>query len=133
MRSGGLAAKTADAGPIVNFPSAQVGESKNPYPREIENWKLPSPALLTKPKFGFNKEQENFVRKQAQVLEQTLEEFRLNARVVEIDTGPVITMFELKLGAGIKVSQSATLSNDIARALRAPAIRVVAPISGMVR
>jgi S-DNA-T family DNA segregation ATPase FtsK/SpoIIIE len=39
-------------------------------------------------------------------------------------------MFELKLGAGIKVSQIASLSNDIARALKAHAIRVVAPISG---
>jgi len=64
------------------------------------------------------------------VLERTLEEFRIEAQVVEIDTGPVITMFELRLGAGVKVSQIASLSNDIARALKAHAIRVVAPISG---
>ncbi|MCH8275243.1 MAG: hypothetical protein IH851_10680 [Armatimonadetes bacterium] len=57
-------------------------------------------------------------------------EFVIGTSVVEIDTGPVITMFELKLSAGIKVSQIARLSNDIARALKAHAIRVVAPISG---
>jgi S-DNA-T family DNA segregation ATPase FtsK/SpoIIIE len=115
--------------PIVRFASPQqvVGE---PYPREIENWRLPSLDLLHESEYGFTDQQEQFVRKQALVLEQTLKEFRLDARVVEIDTGPVITMFELKLGAGIKVSQIATLSNDIARALRAHAIRVVAPISG---
>ena len=57
-------------------------------------------------------------------------EFRLDAHVVEIDTGPVITMYELQLAPGIKVSQIASLSNDVARALKAPAVRVVAPIPG---
>jgi len=118
------------AGPIVNFPTPQVAAAAEPYPRQIENWALPSLDLLHQPEYGFSSQQEVIVRKQARVLEQTLEEFRLDARVVEIDTGPVITVFELKLGSGIKVSQIATLSSDIARALKAHAIRVVAPISG---
>jgi S-DNA-T family DNA segregation ATPase FtsK/SpoIIIE len=116
-------------GPVVRFPSPQRAAAE-PYPRQIENWRLPALDLLCPPEYGFGEQQEVVVRKQAQVLEQTLEEFRLDARVVEIDTGPVITMFELKLGAGIKVAQIASLSNDIARALKAHAIRVVAPISG---
>ncbi|MEK7731188.1 MAG: DNA translocase FtsK 4TM domain-containing protein, partial [Planctomycetota bacterium] len=116
------------AGPIVRFPSAQQTALAEPYPRQIENWRLPSVTLLHEPEYGFDRQQEQFVRKQAKVLEETLEEFRIDAQVVEIDTGPVITMFELRLGAGIKVSQIATLSNDIARALKAHAIRVVAPI-----
>ncbi len=120
----------APGGPIVRFPSAQQAALAEPYPRQIENWRLPSLTLLHEPEYGFDKQQEQFVRKQAKVLEETLQEFRIDAQVVEIDTGPVITMFELRLGAGIKVSQVATLSNDIARALKAHAIRVVAPISG---
>ena len=116
--------------PIVNFPTAQTPPPAEAYPRRIENWELPSLDLLGVPEYGFCEQQESFVRQQARVLEQTLEEFRLDARVVEIDTGPVITMFELRLGAGIKVSQIVSLSNDIARALKAHAIRVVAPISG---
>ncbi len=117
-------------GPIVNFPTPQQVNAAEPYPRRIENWTLPSLDLLHQPEYGFSTQQEAVVRKQARILEKTLEEFRLDAQVVEIDTGPVITMFELKLGTGIKVSQIATLSNDIARALKAHAIRVVAPISG---
>lgn len=117
-------------GPIVRFPSPQQTALAEPYPRQIENWRLPSLTLLHEPEYGFDKLQEQFVRKQAKILEETLQEFRIDAQVVEIDTGPVITMFELRLGAGIKVSQIATLSNDIARALKAHAIRVVAPISG---
>jgi len=126
---GGSRPRKEAARPIVRFPSPERAATE-PYPRQIENWVLPSVDLLQEPEYGFTDQQEQFVRKQALVLEQTLKEFRLDARVVEIDTGPVITMFELRLGAGIKVSQIATLSNDIARALRAHAIRVVAPISG---
>lgn len=117
-------------GPIVNFPTPQRTASAEAYPKQIENWVLPSLDLLGEPEYGFNQQQELVVRKQAKVLEDTLQEFRIDGRVVEIDTGPVITMFELRLGAGIKVSQIASLSNDIARALKAHAIRVVAPIPG---
>ncbi|MEK6677738.1 MAG: DNA translocase FtsK 4TM domain-containing protein [Planctomycetota bacterium] len=116
--------------PIVNFPRPENIPRGEAYPRKIENWDLPPLALLEEPEYGFNTQQEAFVREQAKILERTLEEFRLDARVVEIDTGPVITMFELRLGAGVKVAQIAALANDIARALKAHAIRVVAPISG---
>ncbi len=123
-------AARSQPGPIVKFASAEKAAASEPYPKQIENWQLPSLTLLEDPEYGFSSQQESFVREQAKILERTLEEFRLDARVVEIDTGPVITMFELKLGAGIKVSQIAVLSNDIARALKAHAIRVVAPIPG---
>ncbi|MCH9058350.1 MAG: DNA translocase FtsK 4TM domain-containing protein, partial [Planctomycetes bacterium] len=116
--------------PKVNFPRAPNPSPASSYPREIENWTLPSLSLLEEPEYGFSEQQEVVVREQAMTLERTLEEFRLDAHVVEIDTGPVITMFELKIGKGIKVSQIASLSNDIARALKAHAVRVVAPIPG---
>lgn len=123
-------AARALAGPKVNMPSPQRMARAEPYPKQIENWRLPSLDLLEAPQFNFSAQQETAVREQAKVLEGTLSEFRLDARVVEIDTGPVITMFELRLGSGVKVSQISALSNDIARALKAHAIRVVAPISG---
>jgi len=50
--------------------------------------------------------------------------------VVAIETGPVITVFELRLAPGIKVRQIASLTSDMARALKAPAVRVVAPLPG---
>jgi len=100
------------------------------YPREIEDWTFPSLSLLSEPEYTFSAHQESAVRAKAKILERTLAEFRLEAHVVEIDTGPVITMFELSLAPGIKVSQIASLSNDIARALKAPAVRVVAPLPG---
>ncbi|MEE9297043.1 MAG: DNA translocase FtsK 4TM domain-containing protein [Phycisphaerae bacterium] len=101
-----------------------------PYPRPLESWKLPPVTMLDDADYTFTSAQESVLRAKAKTLERTLQEFRLDARVVEIDTGPVITMFELDLGAGIKVSQIAALANDIARALKAPAVRIIAPIPG---
>lgn len=100
------------------------------YPKELGEWHLPSLSLLVDPEYLFSAQQEVVVREKGKILERTLEEFRIEAHVIEIHTGPVITMFELQLAPGIKVSQICALANDIARALRAPAVRVVAPIPG---
>lgn len=100
------------------------------WPTELGDYVLPPLSLLRDPEGRYSAAQEAVVREQAVILERTLAEFRIEVRVVEIDTGPVITMFELELSAGTKVSQINSLSNDIARALKAPAVRVVAPIPG---
>ena len=54
----------------------------------------------------------------------------MNVRIVEIDTGPVITQFELELEAGLRLSKVTALADDLAIALRVPSVRVVAPIPG---
>ena len=66
----------------------------------------------------------------AATLEKTFLEFGLNVRVVEIDTGPVITQFELELESGLRLSKVTGLADDLAIALRVPSVRVVAPIPG---
>ncbi len=66
------AAKRA-AGPVIRFMSQPEVDNAEPYPREIENWRLPSLDLLETPEYGFSEQQELVVRKQAQILEQTLE------------------------------------------------------------
>src|SRR6185312_6915939 len=63
-------------------------------------------------------------------IEKTFKEFSLNVKVVEIDTGPVITQFELELEAGLRLSKVTALADDLAIALRVPAVRVIAPIPG---
>jgi S-DNA-T family DNA segregation ATPase FtsK/SpoIIIE len=66
----------------------------------------------------------------AVVLEKTFKDFGLNVRVVEIDTGPVVTQFELELEAGLRLSKVAALADDLAIALRVPSVRVVPSIPG---
>jgi len=66
----------------------------------------------------------------ARRLEKKLEDFNVHGEVKEIRPGPVITMYEFKPAPGVKISKVAGLSDDLALALRAPSIRIVAPIPG---
>ncbi len=66
----------------------------------------------------------------AATLERTFQEFNLNVKVSEIDTGPVVTQFELALDPGLRVSKVTALADDLAIALRVPAVRIVSPIPG---
>ena len=95
-----------------------------------DDYTLPPLNLLAEPEHTFAAVQEKVVKAKAAALEQLLTEFSINARVVAADTGPVVTMFELELAAGVKVSQISTLANDMARALGVGAVRVVAPLPG---
>ena len=102
-----------------------------PYvPKSYEDYTLPPLELLAEPEYGFAEVQGKVVKVKAAVLEKLLGEFNINASVVAADTGPVVTMFELELAAGVKVSQISSLANDIARALSVGAVRVVAPLPG---
>jgi S-DNA-T family DNA segregation ATPase FtsK/SpoIIIE len=95
-----------------------------------EDYELPPLDLLAEPEYTYGAVQDKVVKAKASALEQLLSEFSINARVVAADTGPVVTMFELELAAGVKVSQITALANDMARALGAGAVRVVAPLPG---
>ena len=64
------------------------------------------------------------------LLERTLLDFGYQVRVVQIDTGPVITQFEIELEAGLRVSRIMSLADDLAIALAVQSVRIVAPIPG---
>ncbi len=61
---------------------------------------------------------------------EALRTFRVEGELVGRTTGPVVTQFEIVPAAGVKVRQIATLADDLALAMRAPSIRIVAPIPG---
>jgi S-DNA-T family DNA segregation ATPase FtsK/SpoIIIE len=66
----------------------------------------------------------------AELLEKSLETFGVKAQVTQVNPGPVITQFELAPAPGVKVSRIESLSDDIALALRARGLRILAPIPG---
>jgi len=70
------------------------------------------------------------IHARAVLLERTLLEFGYQVRVVQIDTGPVITQFEIELEAGLRVSRIRELGDDLAIALAVSSVRIVAPIPG---
>ena len=70
------------------------------------------------------------LRVQSQLLEKKLEDFGVLGKVREVSPGPVITTFEYEPAAGVKINKIVNLSDDLALALRATSIRIVAPIPG---
>ena len=97
---------------------------------EDSEYALPSLELL-EPSADFDYErQEQEVLKKAKILEKTFTDFGYKVRVAAIETGPVIAQYEIELEAGLRLSKITALADDLAIALRAPSVRVVAPIPG---
>jgi S-DNA-T family DNA segregation ATPase FtsK/SpoIIIE len=70
------------------------------------------------------------LRDRAALLEKTFADFGLNVRVVGINTGPVITQYEIALETGLRVHKVTSLTDDLALNLKVPSVRMVAPIPG---
>lgn len=91
---------------------------------------LPTPDLLTPPPTRNADVGKRELDAAGQRLMDALRTFRVDGTLVGRTTGPAVTQFEIAPAAGVKVRQIANLSNDLALAMRAPSIRVVAPIPG---
>jgi len=116
---------------VMEVKRPPVKPEKPPFVQpSYDDYTMPPLDLLAEGEYGYAAVQEKVVKTKAAELEKLLSEFNVNARVVAAETGPVVTMFELELAAGVKVSHISSLANDIARALGAGAVRVVAPIPG---
>ena len=70
------------------------------------------------------------IEQNARAIEQRLAAFRIDAKVVGVSQGPAVTQYEVRLGEGIKVSRVVSFEADLAAALKALSVRVVAPIPG---
>ncbi|MDP8229993.1 MAG: DNA translocase FtsK [Candidatus Gorgyraea atricola] len=99
-------------------------------PRIVGDYKLPSLELLNMPSSEPEKIKGEDLEGSARVLEDTLQDFGIDAKVVEINKGPVITRYELQPAPGVKVNKITALSDDIALTMKATTVRIVAPIPG---
>jgi len=99
-------------------------------PETSGEYVFPGVDLLEPQESVDQKELDELLAAKTQVLEKTLLSFKIEARVVEIQKGPVISMFEMELAPGIKVERVRSLEDDLAIALRARTVRIVAPIPG---
>src|SRR5689334_10386278 len=91
---------------------------------------LPRLELLDNPLVAKAQANEVALERSARVLEQKLAGFGVPAQVIAMQLGPVVTLYKLAPGAGVKVSQIVNLADDLALALRASAVRILAPIPG---
>ncbi|MCE7957170.1 MAG: DNA translocase FtsK [Acidobacteria bacterium ACB2] len=105
---------------------AALQTQDEPTPEQPEKvYQFPSLDLLENPEENFNVKLEEYVREQATALEMALKQYRIDGEVVGIESGPVITLFDVRLAPGTKVSALQAVSSDIARALKAINIRIV--------
>ena len=91
---------------------------------------LPPISLLKMPPKSSKKINEDELKEYARRLEEKFRNFGIESKVVNIRPGPVITMYEMAPGPGVKLSKILALSNDIAMALEATKVRILAPIPG---
>ena len=93
-------------------------------------FKRPSVNLLEDAREDPNASDSENLRMQSRLLEKKLEDFGVRGKVVAVSPGPVITTFEYEPAPGVKINKIVNLTDDLALALRAISIRIVAPIPG---
>jgi DNA segregation ATPase FtsK/SpoIIIE, S-DNA-T family len=93
------------------------------------NYRLPKPAFLKRSNGAQKVDTKGIARIGGQLVE-ALSHFKLDARVIGTVTGPHVTRYELRLAPGIKMSKVAQLKDDLAYALAAEQVRILAPIPG---
>jgi S-DNA-T family DNA segregation ATPase FtsK/SpoIIIE len=93
-------------------------------------FKLPGLDLLDTPPPLESRRIKDDLEGNARILEETLMDFDIEAKVVEINKGPVITRYELEPAPGVKIHRITSLSDNIALAMKAQSVRIVAPVPG---
>lgn len=116
----------------AEIPSEELGTQvvTNVPDPDDQVWE-PPPLELLEDSVG-EKADRGDLKGNAAIIEQTLDSFGIQARVVEVNTGPAVTQYALEISLGTKLSKVTALQNDLALALAAPTgqIRIEAPIPG---
>lgn len=117
----------------ASLPESPATESREtpslPTPNASGSHTLPPLSLLREPLAPPKRNQAEIKEKIAK-LEETLQDFGIDANVVEVAHGPTVTRYEIQLAPGIKVNRVVNLADNLAMALAAIAVRVEAPIPG---
>jgi S-DNA-T family DNA segregation ATPase FtsK/SpoIIIE len=93
-------------------------------------FKLPSVNLLEGSESDGKVVDHESLQMQSRLLEKKLSDFDVSGKVVAVSPGPVVAMYEFEPAPGIKINKVVNLADDLALALRAESIRIVAPIPG---
>jgi S-DNA-T family DNA segregation ATPase FtsK/SpoIIIE len=124
--------KTEAKGPVKKQqkPPKKEKTAQTDATGEDGNFKKPTLKFLDAPPPKSASLDGNYLDKQAKRLQEKLESFGIQGEVSDIKPGPIITTFEYKPASGVKINKIVSLIDDLALALRAMSIRIVAPIPG---
>jgi S-DNA-T family DNA segregation ATPase FtsK/SpoIIIE len=111
---------------------AEINDLEIPSPNcdSSDPYQYPHLGLLDKPKSYDHHEDMRDLHENSDILVAKLKDFGVEGRVVQIHPGPVITRYEFEPAPGVKINKITNLADDLALAMRARAVRVVAPIPG---
>lgn len=111
-------------------PRPQLQQEQFVFMKDPGDFELPPLSLLdTYEKPDQALQQESLIMN-SRLLEKKLKDFGVDGRVTEVSPGPVITMYEFEPAPGVKISRITGLADDLAMAMRAVSIRIVAPLPG---
>ncbi len=126
--------------PERKTPVISISRPKTPEPKipgaiaedltQTGVYELPTIDMLDPPPEDAPQVEKKVLENNAALLEEKLADFGVTANVVEIHPGPVIARYDLEPAPGIKVSRITSLEDDLSLALRAKAIRIIAPVPG---
>lgn len=118
--------------PLLRYPEDEAVVVEEDDSEEVAHSleELPSLALLDRPDKATNPIDPADLERVSRLVEAKLLDFNVEAKVVGVHPGPVVTRFELDLAPGVKVSKITGLAKDLARSLSAISVRVVEVIPG---
>ena len=129
--------ETSRREPLPSPISRQTKERKSkpvptpkPAPPPPAGVLIPPIDLLTDPPGASGDADAAAIEEMGRRLVATLETFRVSAQIIHKTVGPVVTRYELEPGRGVKVQRVSALADDLALAMRAQSLRIVAPIPG---
>ncbi|MEO6570662.1 MAG: DNA translocase FtsK 4TM domain-containing protein, partial [Ilumatobacteraceae bacterium] len=123
-----VAASTA-ASPKKRVRKAPAGQSVLPVDgRQVGQWVLPPIANLKQA--GVQAVDMAEIERRGQTLQQSLSQHNVETELIGMTVGPTVTRYELELGPGVKVARITSLQKDIAYAMAATDVRILAPIPG---
>lgn len=124
--------------PVIDLPQAKtekirpvkVSQTQFDFVPQSGHFNIPPLTLLDQIQRKDMRMKRESLIANARILETKLADFGVEGKVSEVKPGPVITMYELEPAPGVKINKITNLSDDLALALRAPSIRIIAPIPG---
>ena len=132
----GRASKRAAAGPtivdhIAERPRGEGVQETFSFDEERDGpYQLPDISVFKRPPEGSHKYDRDSLIMNSRILEKKLQDFGIGGRCVTVHPGPVVTMYEFEPASGVKVNRIVTLADDLALALRALSVRIIAPLPG---
>ena len=108
---------------------AMLSQEELNQTQAVKKYKKPPISLLERSSGGA-RANSSLLTAKAQKLEETLRNFHVDARVMQVTQGPTVTRYEIQPAVGVKVNSIVRLADDIALNLEAKSIRIEAPIPG---